>query len=146
MKKLVFKKGGAMEYTPVKITEKMATFAIDVKKCPVCKKDMVTSPYNSDVFPASYMHQFEVQAKRGGFVVKSNRTKNNEYVCQECVELGKIAVRCEICGEIKSAAKIQESIGNPPKYLCKDCYSIIPAKVWNEMVNGLIYEHRYDFI
>ena len=58
---------------------------------------------------------------------------------------GKADFLCALCNERKSTDKIQESIGDAPEFLCKDCYDTVSAKIWDDKLDELQEAHRYDY-
>jgi hypothetical protein len=115
-------------------------FDLQTKKCPYCGKQMMD---RSDLF--SSLKDQEIQMKKLGVVFRSNATKDNQYICVECKEKGVASFTCSLCGEQRSYEDMQQSFGDPPEYLCKHCYNIVPAKAWDNKVDELLDIHKYDF-
>lgn len=136
-------------YTP-KIHEdgRYVEMIIQAEKCPICKKVMIkkVKEYMLDkLFPAYWKMNQEAQAKRAGIVFKSTTKVDDENICEECEKAGKADFLCALCNERKSTDKIQESIGDAPEFLCKDCYDTVPVKIWDDKLNKLQEAHRYDY-
>lgn len=138
-----------MEYTPKRIDEDIMSFAVLVTKCPICGKKMVAKPHalllRARVFPPFWKNNFTAQAKRAGLVFISHVKVDDEFICNECHEKDLASFLCTGCGERKKTSKEKESFGDPPEYLCEDCYNTMPAKKWDELVEKLHNIHRYDF-
>lgn len=137
-----------MEYTPKIINDKYVLFAAESRKCPLCGKIMikkVPSYFKNSFFPVWCEMNQDAQMKRANLVYISTTMVDNEYICEECDKGGKANFKCELCGDRKSTNKIQETFGDPPVFLCEDCYETIPAKKWDVKCEQLLDEHRYDF-
>ena len=138
-----------MEYTPKIIDGKYMLFAAQAEQCPICKKIMVkklSRYYNEQAFFPAWMEMNQdAQMKRAGLVYVGSVRVDDDVICDECEKAGKVDFKCELCGERKPANKIQERFGDPADFLCKDCYEIIPAKVWDEKCDQLEEEHKYDY-
>jgi len=136
-------------YTP-KIYEdgRYVEMIIQAEKCPICKKVMIkkVKEYMLDkLFPTYWQMNQEAQAKRAGIVFKCTTKVDDENICEECEKAGKADFLCALCNERKSIDKIQESIGDAPEFLCKDCYDTVPAKIWDDKLDELQEAHRYDY-
>lgn len=136
-------------YTP-KIHEdgRYVEMIIQAKKCPICGKVMIkkVKEYMLDkIFPAYWQMNQVSQAKRAGIVFKSTTKVDDENICEECEKSGKADFLCALCNERKSTDKIQESIGDAPEFLCKDCYDTVPAKIWDDKLEELEEAHKYDY-
>jgi hypothetical protein len=137
-------------FTPKKISSKIATFGVEVRRCSKCNKDMVSDScpsfgFETSTFPTWNQNDFKAQAARGGFVIMSNIKVDDNYICTTCEENGLADFLCAMCKERKPTTKQQESFGDPQEYLCSDCYGKVPAKKWDEKVDDLLKAHRYDF-
>lgn len=121
---------------------------VSVKRCPLCKEIMIEPPckdYYQGPFPRWIECSFESQIKRAGWVIKSGVEAAEEAICATCAASGKAYFLCDLCGEKRSTDEVQVSIGDPPVYLCKQCYKTIPAQEWDDKEEHLREEHRYDF-
>ena len=136
------------KFTPVKITKDFATFAIAIKKCEKCNRDMVVEPssahYKRSTFPIQLSNNFLAQAERAGFVIQSKIKVDGEYICTDCTDAGLADFLCALCGKRKLANKKELSFGEPPEYLCSDCYKTTPAKEWDDKIEYLTEQHKYD--
>jgi len=137
------------EYIPELINNEYAKMIVAISSCPICKKIMINgyneTYYDLSTFPVNWMVGFTAQIKRAGWVISSGIKVNDEYICTECKLAGRGYFNCALCGEEKPLNKEKESFGDPAEYLCSDCYESIPAKVWDDKVNDLRMQHRYDF-
>ena len=138
-----------MEYVPKKINSRLAAFAVEIEPCAICNKDMVSKPIeyafsNGNTFPIC-TNSFDSQVKAGGFVIRSNATIDGEYICKDCASKGLADFECDLCNKRYPTSDIKKSIGDPADYLCVHCYASCSAKIWDEAVNQLEDEHRYDF-
>jgi hypothetical protein len=77
--------------------------------------------------------------------LRSNTKVDDKYICKDCEKSGKADFLCVMCESRKHTGKIKESFGDPPEYLCIDCYETATAKKWEEAVEELNQIHRYDF-
>lgn len=133
-------------HTPQKIGDNHVTFLLRLEHCPTCNQDMVVKPEdNCETFPYHFDNDFDAQAKRARLVLRSEVKVDNIYICLECEQAGKATFFCELCKERKSTAKKKSSYGDPPVFLCLDCYETTPAKIWVEKDDELHHAHRYDW-
>lgn len=139
--------------TIVNSTERLVLLGFSLKECPLCKRPMVYAPADSLKRCGSRWGAYhdggntiEAQCKRGGIVLKSGATdKNNDAICEECAAAGASSFVCSHCKKEQKTDQIEESFGYPPEFLCKPCYSTVPAAEWNALVKKLYEAHRYDF-
>lgn len=136
-------------YTPEIIGNEYATFLVKLERCPLCNCLMIAEPkqqhFRKSTFPVYCKLSFETQAKRANLHFVSNIIVDDEYICIECADEGKADFLCSLCKNRKSTDKEKESFGDPPEYLCKDCYSTVPAKEWDKKCEMLEESHRWDF-
>lgn len=133
-------------FTPKKIDEGSAIFMVRLEPCKLCQKDMVTKPeLDYGTWPSWIGNDLEAQTERAGFVFRSRIKVDDEHICIECEQKGRATFECALCKQRKPNDKIKTSIGNPPEFLCMDCYESVPAKTWEEKTRGLHIQHRYDF-
>jgi hypothetical protein len=133
-------------YTPDVIEEQYARFLVRLDVCPECGRYMVTVPQDSyGTFPYGFTLCFTAQAKAAGFGIKSGLLGGDNFICTDCATIGKAWFTCYHCQEKKSSDKMYDSFGDPPDYLCTDCYETVPAKEWNEIIHRLNQSHQYDF-
>lgn len=124
------------------------TLLVTLEKCHVCEKWMIAMYCPPTHFGSSSLFGpigFDYQIKEAGWVLRSGATRDDYEICKECFNAGQEGFRCALCNQVKPMSKSQESFGYPTEYLCKDCFEIIPAKVWAEKVKELIEKHKYDF-
>jgi len=121
---------------------------IQAEKCPICGKIMIKKVEDNilnSLFPGYKEMNQVAQAKRAGIVFKSYTKVDDKIICEECERSGKADFLCACCNERKTTDKMHESFGDPPDYLCTDCYNTVPAKIWDDKVNELMERHQYDF-
>jgi len=126
-------------------TKSYALMIVELDECPICKKQILNVPKKSYIFPTWYEIDIDNQLKKAGWVLASQETQEGKIICIECSKSGKSTFLCALCGLRKPTSKIEESIGWPAEYLCKDCYETKTAKEWDDMVKKLNAEHRYDY-
>jgi len=118
-------------YVPDIIEDRYARFLLALEKCPTCHQYMVVRPHKAkDTFPRYYKLTFDGQAKAADLVIQSDSQANNKYICEDCAKAGKAYFVCALCEKEKSSDKIQGRIGDPPEYLCTDCYKTVSAQEW----------------
>lgn len=115
--------------------------------CGICKTPML--PDMHKFFPIDRWNNQKEQMIRGGIKEQSSvHDCNGKPICIDCKESGKIEFTCRMCEQKKPSSKIQESFGYSEgdiDYLCTDCYETCPAKIWDEKVEELNSEHKYDY-
>ncbi len=135
-------------FVPERVSEKYVTFLVEYSKCHTCSKDMIIRNKNNVLpFPAWYKIDIDAQMKKGGFVAQSGKRideNEDQYICVNCAKNIKTYFLCSLCEKRKSTDRIEEGIGAPSEYLCKDCYETVSAKVWNEKLDLLEEDHKYD--
>ncbi len=119
-------------------------FLLRAEKCPCCGKYMVEE-HQHGVFPYYCRGNQESQMEKSGIVFISFTEVDGKRICIECNDSGKADIKCSLCEKRKKTDMVEESIGWPPDYLCKDCYKTVTAKVWDDKVEELNEEHQYDF-
>ena len=137
--KIVKEKNGGSVYVEI---------LLEGKYCHTCKKVMIKegSPLmRGGPFPNYHKIGIKEQAANAGLEFMSGIKVDNREICISCKEAGKADFLCRLCNTRKPSDKIKESFGDPPDYLCTDCYEIVPAKQWDEMTDRLRSEHQYDF-
>lgn len=143
------------EYTPQKIDRNYGVMLVRLRSCASCAKTMISVPRSNiladdQVFPTDFANDFNAQVKRAGWVKRSKHTTQTsdgwtDSICTECADIGMAKFTCSLCGNIRSTNEVQESIGEPPDYLCKVCYYSKPASEWCEKKKELWENHKYDF-
>lgn len=83
--------------------------------------------------------------KRANMVYLSSTQVDGDPICKECEAAGKADFLCALCEKRYPSSEVKESIGWPAEFLCKNCYETKPAKIWDEKVDELQEDHRYDF-
>ncbi len=124
------------EFKPYKINKNRVAFSVEYKQCYICNCDMVNKSND-------YIYWFDEQVKKAGMNIQSN-IRVDDPICTKCYKEGKADFLCAMCGERKPFPSA-EKFGDPPEFLCKDCYSTVPAQEWDEKVDELHGRHRYDF-
>jgi len=119
-------------------------FELKVEECACCKRPMMIKA-NNGLFPYYIGDNQESQMKKQGIVFSSHSKKNNQKICIECEKSGKASFVCALCHENRGSEEVEESFGDPAEYLCKECFSTVSAKVWEEKTDELSRAHRYDF-
>lgn len=135
-------------FMPQKITENLYRFTVESTKCVVCLNNMVHAPTNYHIrptFPRYIGNNFEAQAKKAGLELGSDIKVDGRYICKKCENEGKADFLCSLCNERHSVSKVEEQIGDPPEFLCLQCYETVPAKEWADKITSLNDDHQYDF-
>ena len=117
---------------------------VKLNKCPICGKHMLV-PVARHQGPFPIAIDFDAQIKKAGWVRQSIAEVDGRPICQECSAAGKADFLCQLCKERRPTSKIKESFGDPPEFLCQDCYSTVPAEIWDKEVDRLEKEHQWDF-
>lgn len=141
---------GQKVFTPQIIDDnEYALFAVELSRCCQCKALMVRdnkTTRNSNPFPRSIWDDYHSQAKRAGLRISSEVTINDEPICGDCKKNGAVTFTCYICRKEMPTNFIQLSIGYlPADYLCKACYESVSAREWEETVDKLEENHKYDY-
>jgi hypothetical protein len=126
-----------------------ATMLVGLKKCSICGKWMIAEPNQTSLhrtFPWGMSISFTTQVKRAGWVIASGvEDSARKEICVECRDAGKLRLKCIHCQQMITSDQVKESFGEPPDYLCNNCYETMPAKKWNELVEELESLHKYDY-
>ncbi len=69
----------------------------------------------------------------------------HHIICEQCEVSGKFLEKCAMCDQDVSSADIEESIGDPPEYLCRHCFENVPAKTWRDKIKALDKAHQWDW-
>lgn len=117
-------------------------FALPIERCAHCKKKM-----SDGGFSHRNNMTFNSQMSRAGWEIKSHVESDVDRgpICKSCADTGVARFECALCHEAQPYSEVQISIGDSPEYLCKTCYSEIPAKQWDEIYEELNNRHRYDY-
>ena len=131
-------------FTPQKVGGHFV-FRVRTERCGQCEKQMICKPESSNrTFPDYYKDNLEAQAKRAWLVINSANEFNGRFICECCVKSGSVNFTCELCHETKKTNEIEESFGASEHHLCKKCYETVPAKYWDEKVEELNDDHKWD--
>lgn len=120
-------------------------FDLRTSTCPCCKRQMMPK-MDSNFFPLVESSKQEYQMRDKGVFFISKSRLDAELICSDCESKGKATFECALCQQRHNSDQIQESFGDPAEFLCKTCYSTVPAKTWNEKVDCLEKHHRYYYI
>ena len=121
---------------------KYAKVLIELHKCPSCKALAVNL---DEPFPLYYELHLRAQVQRAGIGILSHVSiDHGDYICKKCEAEDKALFKCVLCEQDRKSSEIEDSFGLPPEHLCKSCYASVPAKKWDETVERLRREHRYD--
>jgi len=121
---------------------------VELHRCPICSKWMLykeVKRWEGTPFPRWVKIDFDAQLKKAGWVTVSQVKVDDHHICDECASAGKADFLCALCGKRKPTSEIQERFGDPSEFLCKQCYETVPAKQWEEKVESLEADHRWDF-
>jgi len=124
----------------------LKSFNLLVKDCPECGTSML--PAAPAVFPTYSPHdQSSQMADMGVVYVSVLHNTRGDAVCELCAKTGRIKYTCELCKKEKVLTPdAHVFVGSPDSsVLCPECYTVTPAKVWDETVAKLDKRHRYDF-
>jgi hypothetical protein len=143
--------GGPVHYTPA-IDGDVARFQLRLQRCN-CGAAMIDIPVSyrnvswvHDLFPRVSDEGLEAQMRRANIrFVSGSLDVNNKPICQQCEADGKSEFLCDLCQKVKPSSKRKERFGDPPEFLCTDCYATTPAKVWEKAMNDLEQAHRWDY-
>ena len=136
------------DYCPHIIGKQYAEMLVEIGVCSICKNYMIPDydgQYRRSVFPLYRYLNFDAQVERAGWEKMSSITVDDKYICQKCAESGKADFLCALCNERKPSDKNKESYGDPPEFLCCDCYENVSAKTWEEKTSELYDVHKYDW-
>ena len=122
---------------------------VEGKLCNICKKPMIREGrgalMNGGVFPNYIGLNIQEQVKNGCLEFMSHFKVDDKEICITCKEAGRADFVCQSCHQRKSTDKMKESIGDPPDFLCVDCYNTVPAAVWDSLKDHLYEEHKYGY-
>lgn len=139
---------GLEQFTPDVVDDRYGTMLVELETCKHCKKKIVRGDggwRDGNPFPHWVGVNFEAQLKRAGWR-RGRKTRDDDgWICAACDAAGKDTITCALCREERPTSEIQDSLGDPPDFLCKTCFTTKPAKEWSEAVENLHEAHRYDF-
>src|SRR5579859_7870202 len=139
-----------IHFTPQVVKDTNAiyvTMLLEVDECPICKKIMMRKEnkhFHGGNMPNSFAIDQDTQMKQVGIVFESKTKVDDQYICAECAEAGKADFLCSLCGSRYPTDQVQESFGDPPEHLCKNCYATVPAQQWDKKTSQLYSAHQYD--
>lgn len=131
---------------PTSAGARFAAVMIEVDICPSCRRIMVTvDDIHRHPFPQWRAVDLNEQLRRAGWVVTGDgRQPDGQPICRDCTTAGKARFLCALCGHEQPTDQIEQCFGDPPDYLCKTCYTTVPAAEWDTIKHRLWEEHRYD--
>ncbi len=142
-------------YIPEVIDDNYVKFLSVVGRCRICNvlkllitREQANRLYRGDthLFPVYCKADLIAQMKRASIVFSSEiKDKDGYLICEDCAKKGKATFICALCEKEKASDLKQESFGDTPEFLCKDCYNTVSAKVWDKKVKELYDSHRWDF-
>ena len=106
--------------------------------CPKCGKYLLPSQNGLNILYGNSMFCSTQWAEN------SYAKVDDYFICKECAGKNLADFKCDLCNNRYPSSEIQESFGDPPDFLCKNCYKTQPALVWCEEVADLESLHRYD--
>jgi len=127
-----------------------ALVMVRMHRCVVCEQPIVSVALRDQLPVKKKQHLMVYAEPTSGEIVRSEcsfgvKMVNGNYVCETCHKDGKLNVTCALCGQTRKSSELQETIGDPPEYLCLPCYKTVPAQVWAMKVDELMDSHQYDF-
>lgn len=151
--------GDTKNFTPMRDkNSQVGVMLVSLSKCGHCKKIMVYPPrsqgHDFSTFPVWMGNAFDVQVKRAGWVlaaIKGDTTTQDEgrirVICVGCAAAGHASFTCKLCKEKRSSDLEQAGYGDwdDRDSVCKPCYETVPAKEWEETLDEISKEHRYDY-
>lgn len=112
---------------------------VEILKCKSCESDMVSPIERSDQSPFTFRLPMSSQIEQAGRKMAAGA----KGVCADCYESGNITENCRICEEDRKPSEIEETIGG--KYhLCKPCYETVSAKEWEDTIDNLRVQVRWE--
>lgn len=132
-------------YIPKKVDTNLYTFFVRTKICPVCKKQMVRSQLGVVTFGNDPL-SFHSQCAAAGIVLESHaEDEHGNAICKECVDNGRAKFICSLCRRTFPTDMIQKSVGSYLRsHLCKECFNTVSAKEWEDKVQELEENHKWD--
>jgi len=123
------------------------TMIVEIEQCFKCERYMTGRADRkcAYIFPLWREIDFNTQLKKAGWVMRSPIQIGDQKICVECADAGKADFLCALCNQRRPTSKIQSIFGDPPEFLCKDCYETVTAEKWDKKVNNLYECHKYDF-
>jgi len=112
---------------------------VEILKCKSCECDMVHLVEGSDNNPFTFRLPLTSQIEQAGRKVAAWA----KGVCAECYESGEIMEKCQICEEDRKPSEIEETIGGE-YHLCKSCFATVSAKKWEDTIDDLREQVRWE--
>jgi len=136
-------------FTPTQIENNYGTMLVQLYTCHLCHKKMVAPPmkgyFGIRTFPYYVRIDFDAQRKSAGWEEMTETTVDGNYICKSCKVAGLATFECALCHNRHLTTEIEEAYGDPAEYLCKQCYQMVPAKIWDDKNKELRKRHQYDF-
>ena len=123
------------------------TLAVRVKRCATCCRPMIPAADRMPLYSAGYPYMTPAeQAKRAGWpdITLYAVNVDGRHICDACAAEGHATFRCAMCQEERESTAIQARFGMRAEYLCKPCYTTVPAAQWDAKSNELAFKHRHD--
>jgi hypothetical protein len=121
---------------------------VELQRCSVCGRQMLhrDAKRAQKIFPLYLALTLKAQLNRANWRLASGITdKNNDVICESCAAENLGSFVCVLCGIERPSEAVQQSIGDPPDYLCKICYDSVTARAWERKIDELEKDHRYDY-
>lgn len=125
--------------------EALAEVLVAVERCKYCRAWMLPNMEDKGIFPLYRPINFSAQLKAAGWKVAASSRFDSQRYCIECAANDKITFTCCLCNQTKPSSHLKERFGDPPDFLCNECFNTIPAAVWEKKVDELQKEHRWDY-
>ena len=133
------------DFIPSVLSERRGLMMVELARCPLCDRTMVTQPRGRGLFALYIVDSFEKQVQRAGWVMTSSIQVDANEICRECADAGKATFLCALCGQRYPTDQKHEQFGDPPEFLCKRCYETATAADWGKRRTELLEAHRWDF-
>lgn len=135
------------EFVPQIIKEGFGLMIIKLQRCPSCNGVMVDIPQEArrKMFSLYMSIDLKTQLERADWKLQSNAELNGKKICEKCEKEGRSQFKCFICEKDQPTSMIHNCHGDPPDFVCINCYKNIPAEKWDQIMEKLYKIHRYDF-
>jgi hypothetical protein len=131
------------EFTPYLIDANHIAVAVQCSTCAECGRNMIGDLHGRalSVYPR---HALVDQLKRADVGRLSGRyNAAGRLLCADCAPVH-ARFHCVLCKEARAGTP-QYSEGDPAEFLCVPCFEQRTAKEWDEAVQELRKNHRWDF-
>jgi len=121
------------------------TFALQIRSCPICDRLMMY-PKVRGLFPGVAFMQQKDQMKALDIVGVGEAIPGDtwgRHACEICTAEGKVFFECFICKEQRPANERHKDVYH--EAVCNTCYETIPAKQWDEIMDEIDADHKYDY-